>query len=304
MGSLDKRTYDGRSVTLAVTTMDRFRQTVETFSQVRLDAFEEVIVVDDSTDTRLRDWCKQRPVSYHRGPGKNRQAARNVAISESETPLLAFVDDDVLLPTNFASRVADAFSRAPEAAAVGGPTLSPEVSWARDLCYRERMTVNPLTGSIHDDSYRWIPNQPTEVDLLRGANMAFKRRQLERIGGFDTAFGGPAQREETDVFVRLSDYGPIIYDPALLCFHKQSGSASSTADLVEWRFRNHGYFVYKNFGLSTFLLGFVTLFPRICGNPDSVAQLLFRRAVLGQEVSVGRCLSAYLAGGKWCYKHW
>jgi len=290
--------YDGRSVTLAIVTMDRLRLTVETLSQLDLDAFGEVLVVDDSTDDRLRDWCEGRPISHFPGPGENLQAARNVAIERCETPLIAFVDDDVLLPTDFAARVADAFDRNPDAVAIGGPTLSTAVQKARDLCYREKMAVDRWTGTVHDDSYRWIPDVSRRTDLLKGANMAFDHHYLKLIGGFDTGYGGPAQREETDVCVRISDYGEIVYDPSLLCFHKQSGSGSAIASRIEWRFRNHGYFVYKNFGPLVFVLGFVTLFLRICGNPDSIVQLLFRRTVLGQEFSALRCLAAYLGGGR------
>jgi GT2 family glycosyltransferase len=278
--------------------MDRFHLTVETLSQLDLEEFGEVIVVDDSTEGRLRDWCAGRPITHCPGPGENLQAARNVAISRCETPLLAFIDDDVLLPTDFAARVADAFNRHPGAVALGGPTLSTAVQGARNLCYREKMAVDRRTGMVHDDSYRWVPDEPKRTGLLKGANMAFEHRYLDRIGGFDTDFGGSAQREETDVCVRISDYGDIVYDPSLLCFHKQAGSSSALASQLEWRFRNHGYFVYKNFGPVTFLLGFLTLFLRVCGNPDSVLQLVFRRVVLRQKFSAIRVLLAYLEGGE------
>lgn len=293
----DDHQYDSQSVTLAIVTMDRFKSTVETLLQLDLTAFGEVLVVDDSADDTLREWCADKPIRHCRGPGENLPAARNRAIAECDSPILAFVDDDVLLPTDFADRVAAAFDAYPEAVAVGGPVLSPAVEDARDLCYRERMTVDSRTGMVHDDSYRWVPDTPERVGLLKGANICFLHAPLERIGGFDTGYGGPSQREETDVVVRLERCGEVVYDPALLCFHKQTGGAGFGPDLIEWRFRNHGYFVRKNFGRLQFVLGFLSIFVRLCGNPDSLAQMLYRRVVLRQRFAIMACLRAYLQGG-------
>ena len=283
------------SVALSIVTKDRFRTTVETLLQVDLDAFDDVIVVDDSEGPSLGEWCRDRPISYFEGPGHNRQAARNLAIDKCEADLMAFVDDDVLLPTDFAGRVRRAFERRPEAVAIGGPTLSDAPEGARDVCYRRKMTVNRWTGTVHDDSYRWVPSAPREVDLLKGANMIVKRAALESIGGFDLAFGGPAQREETDVCVRIARLGPIVYDPSLVCFHKQTGGSGFSGSQVEWRFRNHGYFVRKNFGTAVFLFGFLGVFLRLCGNPESFVQLVFRRVVLRQSFSIPRVLYAYFS---------
>jgi GT2 family glycosyltransferase len=296
-GGAGDRRYGAQSVTLAVVTMDRFESTVETLLQLDLSAFGEVLVVDDSADDALQQWCADRPIRYCCGPGENLQVARNLAVAECASPILAFVDDDVLLPTDFADRVAAAFTAHPGAVAVGGPTLSTAPADARDLCYRQRMTVDAHTGTIHDDSYRWVPDAPTRVGLLKGANMCFLRAPLEHAGGFDPAYGGPAQREDTDVVVRLQRYGEVVYDPALTCLHKQTGGDDFSPDLVEWRFRNHGYFVLKNLGRLAFVLGFLSIFLGLCGNPDSLAQLAYRRTILKQGIAVTACLRAYLDGG-------
>ena len=288
--------------TLAIVTKDRFYSTVETLLQLDFDAFAEILVVDDSEADTLREWCASKPVTWVRGPGVNIQAARNEALSRCTSEYISFVDDDVLLPTDFGSRVVDAFDSRPEAVAVGGPTLSNNVEDARNLCYREKMSVNPYTGTVHDDSYRWEPKDRVRVGLLKGANMSFRADVLRKIGGFNPRFGGPAQREETDVMVRIGEYGEIVYDPDLVCFHKQLGSDAQSSDgefdeeFIEWRFRNHGYFVARNFGMRTWLLGLFSILLRVCGNPESLMQLVYRRLVLAQKFSVVQCFVAYREG--------
>jgi len=285
--------------TLVIATMDRFRSPVETLLQVKFDEFADVLVVDDSESDDLRKWCASRPVTWIRGPDENVQAARNHALDRCSSEYISFVDDDVLLPTDFGARVVETFESHPDAVVVGGPTLSNNVEEARNRCYREKMTVNPYTGTVHDDSYRWVPEQPVQVGLLKGANMSFRTDVLRQIGGFDTHFGGPAQREETDVMVRIRRLGEILYDPSLRCFHKQRGSDAQSVDdefdeeFIEWRFRNHGYFAAKNFGTRTWFLGLLSMLVRVCGNPESLVQLAYRRIVLSQRFSVARCFLAY-----------
>jgi len=288
--------YTSADVTLAIATMDRFEAAVETLLQLDLLRFGEVILIDDSSDPKLREWCRNRPVTHQWGPSTNLPEARNHALQICDTALVAFADDDVILPTDFAMRVASSFDKHPSAVAVGGPTLSTTVENARNLCYRKKMIVSSTTGTVHDDSYRWIPKSSHQVGLLKGANMCFQSDCLRSIGGFDLNYGGPAQREDTDVCVRLSERGDIVYDPSLKCFHKQVGSEGFTSDSLEWRFRNHGYFVKKNFGLSAAIASGISLFTRICGNPDSIPQLLFRRLLLRQSFSIGRCFRAYFEG--------
>ena len=271
-----------------------FHSTVETLLQLDLVPFGEVILVDDSDDESLREWGADRPITYLRGPAENLPAARNVALDRCETAIISFVDDDVLLPADFSQRVADAFGDRPDVVGTGGPVLSPAVEDARNLCYRETMSVSTLTGTVHDASYRWVPERPRRVDLLKGANMSFRRAELEAIGGFDPSYGGPSQREETDVCVRLWSAGDLLYHPELSCFHKQLGSERFAPESVYWRFGNHGYFVAKNFGRVTFVLGLLSIVVRMCGNPDSLLQLLYRRLFLDQDVRIRACLASYV----------
>jgi len=288
--------YTSDDVTLAITTMDRLKETVETLLQLDLSEFREVIIIDDSSDSTLQEWCRGRSVTHQWGPGVNLPKARNYALRRCDSRLLMFADDDVLLPTDLATSVASSFNKHPSAVAVGGPTLSPAVESARNLCYRKKMRVSSTTGTVHDDSYRWIPESSHRVELLKGANMCFRTSYLRSIGGFDPNYGGPAQREDTDICVRLREHGNIVYDPSLKCFHKQTGNKGFSSDALKWRFRNHGYFVRKNFGLSVAILGGISILTRICGNPDSLVQLLFRRILLKQEFDMVQCFQAYFEG--------
>jgi GT2 family glycosyltransferase len=294
MGSTN---YDSASVTVIVPTTNRGGTFFQTMESVNMDRVGEVIVVDDSADDRIYQWCENHSVTYCDGPGVNLPMARNRGIREASTDIVTFIDDDVTLPPGFVDNVADAFNRFPDAVAIGGPALSKNVRSARNRCYRELMRVNSLTGTVHDDSYRWVPETPQQVGLLKGANMSFRRDVLEAIGGFDTRYKDSCQREETDVCVRIARHGDIMYDPLLQCHHEQVGNLKGDESHIYSRFYNHGYFVKKNFGSATFVLGLLSIVFRVCGNPDSFLQLGYRKFVLDEGINIVECVQSYIHGG-------
>lgn len=283
------------TVGLAIVTMDRFEDTVETLLQIDLGKFEQVILVDDSSGSELETWREDRDeISYQRGPQENMQAARNQAIDSLSTDVITFVDDDVYCPADFADRVRSRFEESDDLVAAGGPCPSVVGQPDYGVCDFPTLSITK-GGTIYGDASTLIPEDAIYVDTLKGANMSFCRETLREIGGFDTEYGGHSQREETDVFARIGKYGKISYDPDLLCYHKEKGD-EFTPELFTWRFRNHGRFVRKNFGLSASVLSFFSIFLRLCGSPESIYQLVFEKYVQNRPVPIARCLSSYIKG--------
>jgi len=283
------------TVGLAIVTMDRFADTVETLLQIDLTKFEQVLVVDDSSDRKLETWCEAKEgIYYQRGPQENMQAARNQAISSLSTEVVTFIDDDVYCPVDFGDRVRSQFEEGDDLVAAGGPCLPVAEQTDHGVCDFSTLSITRV-GTIYGDSSTLIPEEKIYVDTLKGANMSFSREVLREIGGFDTGYGGHSQREETDVFARISEFGKICYDPNLLCYHKEKGD-EFTPELFTWRFRNHGRFVRKNFGLLASVLAFFMIFLRLCGSPESVYQLIFEKYVQKRPVPITRCLSGFVRG--------
>lgn len=284
------------TVGLAVVTKDRFHDTVETLNQLILPSFEEVIVVDDSESNQLKNWCRdQNWVEYISGPNINMQAARNLAIEHLTTDIITFIDDDVYCPIDLADLIREIFENDKSLVAVGGPCPPVRMSSINiDICSSSTLKISRL-GTIYGDASKLIPKESIEVDTLKGANMSFRRDVIKNIGGFYTDFGGHSQREETDVFLRISDYGKIHYDPSLLCYHKEKGDEFSP-DVFKWRFRNHGRFVQRNFGSVISIASFLSMFFRLCGSPESIYQLTFEKYILDRPIPIWKCLLQYLKG--------
>jgi len=93
----------------------------------------EIIVVEDERGGAAKGVVEEfrsefRQVRYlnqeHRGPG----AARNLGITKAKGEVIAFTDDDCIVPKDWLSRLSDGFCRYPKVAGVGGWRRRPRCS--------------------------------------------------------------------------------------------------------------------------------------------------------------------------------
>jgi hypothetical protein len=82
-----------------------------------------------------------------------------------------------------------------------------------------------------------MPEAPTPVRNLIGANMSFRREVFGSVGGFTDGLGRVGSRplgcEETELGIRLRQWRPgarLVYEPAAVVHHRV------TADRMAWRY--------------------------------------------------------------------
>ena len=89
--------------------------------------------------------------------------------------------------------------------------------------------------------------KPIEVDTVIGCNMSFRKRLLEKAGGFDERFRGNCFREDTDISLRIRRLNyKLIFHPKAVAIHKFKGGIVSRKWFY-WTVYNHTYFFLKNF---------------------------------------------------------
>jgi GT2 family glycosyltransferase len=171
----------------------------------------EVIVVDDGspnrTDPIVSRLAKESAVSLwcvrtnHRGPA----VARTTGAGHARGELLIFVDDDMLIETNFVREHIASHRQA------GLAAVNCDFDWkiqARPEPFRcwysrrvqewaaaRRAAFRPVGEGLFE-----IPNV-----LLTTANLSVMRADYERVGGFDTEY--PFSCEDQDFGLRLGDAG-------------------------------------------------------------------------------------------------
>jgi GT2 family glycosyltransferase len=138
----------------------------------------EVIVVDDGGDAASREVAASHGVRYLAHPApRGPNAARNTGMEVAASDLVVLVDDDVRAPEGWLAALLDAAAARPGDEVLGGPIRARLEGFRRHTCGREEapITVLDLGGEDRDAEFVW------------SANMAVRRRALERVGRFDAS---------------------------------------------------------------------------------------------------------------------
>ncbi len=179
------------SYAVVVPTVGRpsLRPLLDALMAARGPAPAAVVVVDDRTgDPPPLDLPEWAPLRVLRGAARGPAAARNAGWRATATPWVAFLDDDVLVPDDWPSRLA--VDLAGLAAGVAGSQGRLRVPLPAD-----RRPTDWERGTAGLADARWAT-----------ADMAYRRRALVRVGGFDERFGR-AYREDADLALRMLDAG-------------------------------------------------------------------------------------------------
>ncbi len=205
-----------------------------------------LLVVDNaSTDATARVAQAQAasgvPLRYVREEQPGLGFARNRAIAETESELLAFIDDDARLLPGYLEALAQVYAEEPGLAAAGGPI---EVGWLGPVPDWYEPTLDPLFNRLDHASYRMDLRYPR---ILFGTNMAFRVETLRELGGFRTDLKGPdgrvtAEADDEDILLRIETRGAgrIVWEPALRVRHYIQPERLTPAHILE-KARRTGY---------------------------------------------------------------
>jgi GT2 family glycosyltransferase len=180
---------------------------------------------DDRTKQLVSNFSEVRYLSEII-PGLN--FARNRALRGTESELLAYLDDDVVVDGGWLGGLHEAWSENPDAAAFTGQVLPMELETEAQVMFERRggfrrgfEKVRYTSNIPVDDGYLY----PCRSGIFGvGCNMAFRRQILIALGGFDEALdtGPPLPGGgDHDIFYRVIRAGyPLVYEPSYLVFHQ------------------------------------------------------------------------------------
>ena len=96
------------------------------------------------------------------------------------------IDDDVAAPPGWLEAILAGAAAAPDVDVFGGPIRAALEGGGPGGCGAEAPPITTLDLGEAD----------RDVDLVWGANMALRRRALDRVGPFDEAMSGPGDEED------------------------------------------------------------------------------------------------------------
>ncbi|MGY1787285.1 glycosyltransferase family 2 protein [Geodermatophilus sp. SYSU D00698] len=228
-----RATADGALLTVVVCTRDRpddLELCLTALDGMTVDVAEVLVVDNASTTDHTREVVASHPrARYVREPRRGLDWARNRGLIETRTPLVAYVDDDVLVHPRYAEALLMAFAAHPDAGAITGLVTPAELSTPAQVQfeaaggfgrgYRQRRLQAESTDPR--DTARVVFHIGA---IGTGASMAFRRGRILAVGGFDPALdvGTPTHGGgDLEALCRLLTAGDLlVYEPAAVVRHR------------------------------------------------------------------------------------
>jgi GT2 family glycosyltransferase len=231
LGHPGRAPRDGADLTVAVCTRDRpedLRRCLTAIAALETPPADVLVVDNASRDDATRVVAAEFGVRYVREPRAGLDWARNRALLEARTRIVAFTDDDVLVHPGWVSGLLRAFDEEPDAVAVTGLVAPAELATPAQVMFealggfgrgyaRQWMSVAVDAGEVAGQFY------PGTGGAGTGANMAVLREPLLALGGFDPALdvgtrtGGGGDLEM--YFRVLASGGLVLYEPTAVVRH-------------------------------------------------------------------------------------
>jgi len=219
------------AVTVAVCTRDNAEELARCLGALlRLEhPHLDLLVVDNAPatdETRRLVQSEYRAIRYVCEPRPGLNWARNRAITEATGDILAYTDDDVVVDPDWVQTLATAFAEDPDIAVVTGLVVPAELETPAQIHFER---YGGFGCGFDRRRYSWAgETRPSyrgqALECGTGANMAFRRDVLDRIGPFDPALdvgtvttGGG----DVEMFFRVLKEGfTLVYQPSAIVRHR------------------------------------------------------------------------------------
>ena len=236
---------DAPTITVAICTKDRVHQLERALASVAqsLGPADEVLVIDNaSSGDAVERLLRQRfsSAKYVREDRPGLSWARNRAIVEARSDVIAFCDDDCVMEPDTLAALRTVLARNPDVDAVtglveplrlGGPSDRLfDLYFASERRYRRRWVHAPHSASVARD----VGNTGL---YGTGASLAVRRKVFDRVGVFDAALGPGTPCGAGDdmefLFRMLKRGGLLVCEPRTSVRHEHRAGVSELEEQVE-----------------------------------------------------------------------
>jgi glycosyltransferase involved in cell wall biosynthesis len=200
---------------------DYLEVTLASIAPQAVQAGAEVIVVNDGGSPETirvgeRHGAHVLPLA---APG-GANAARNLGIARACSDLIILIDDDVRAPDGWLAAILAGAARNPGHDLFGGPIRARLEGGGPRSCGREGPPITTLDLGTAD----------RDADLVWSANMALRRRALERVGPFDETIRVRGDEEDWERRY-LAAGGRVRYLAAAGLEHRRTAADSTVGRL-------------------------------------------------------------------------
>lgn len=211
------------SVVVSTYSKDKLRQVLDCIASLRKQSLQphEILLVLDPIKEVLGHFKENvdNDVQIVESDGFGLSRARNAGIRNSESEIVAFIDDDAVADRDWLKNVVQNYS---DSSVVGvGGSIQP--LWSSNAPEWFPDELSWVIGC----TYEGFPNSKGVIRNPIGCNMSFRKSALEKAGCFRSDLGRFGKfllsGEESDVSLRIKKIMPdsiIVNEPSAVVFHK------------------------------------------------------------------------------------
>jgi glycosyltransferase involved in cell wall biosynthesis len=228
----------GEAVSVVICTRNRTRALASCLESLLAsgdDNFEIVVVDNAPSDSQTAELVYQKfpTVVYVHEPRKGLDIARNTGAKTASKPIIAYTDDDVIIPKDWISKVRSCFDT-PTTMAVTGLVIPYVLNTESQYIFERYWGFNKgYIPQVFDHRYfkERVDEGVPVWDIGAGANMAFRKDIFDLVGFFDERLdvGASGCSGDSEFWYKILAEGwNCVYFPHLYAFHQHR---ESNADL-------------------------------------------------------------------------
>ncbi len=188
-------------------------RTLDALARLTYPAYEVVVVDNGSTDA-TPEVARARDVKYVRFTTPNMSLSRQAGVDASRGEVLAMCDDDCVPSPDWLDHLAGRLQADPSLVLVGGHVVNIGFPEHEQYKGRGKLERNGLFSYVSD---------PAQADYFGSANLAFSRRAIEAVGGYDPFFRGGYEEIDLIWRIRAAGFGTA-YAPEATVDHHFTGA--------------------------------------------------------------------------------
>lgn len=188
----------------------------------------EVIVIDSGIDRKglrvMEEFSSEYPNLRFFSPGWGNVGpakARNYGIEKARNEIVAFTDDDCVVPKDWLSKISSAFEKYPEAAGVGGYLEASEELLRTNIFARYEKFFEAGEYGVKDSEF--VSTKRDEAPFETN-NIAYRKEVLIKVGGFDERYSALNCGEDGDLKERVLRSGGFLVFVPVKVYHLQEYS--------------------------------------------------------------------------------
>lgn len=220
----------------------------------------EIIIIDDGSKDATRQLIshlqkKHKKITYFRQENNGRGKARNLGLKKVRGSIIAFTDDDCIVPYDWLESMQKCFDENPTVAAIGGAIINGDKNLYGEVAYLLNFSAWLPTGRK-----RYVNDVPT-------ANAAYKKIDIQGLS-FPEERGNLDYEDTIFNHCLTKDGKKILFNPSITTYH--NAGINSYEKLLENQqrkalsFLSRGYKTHGKVGETLVKLKFLNLLcPRL-----------------------------------------